>query len=92
MPPELDRVKDLEGRLFSPALLEAFRQAKDGGYSKQEAVYAAANAYMYAVEQVLNDRDQLRSLLSSQLAYLQQHRDATPAEEPNRVDVGVDTN
>lgn len=73
MAPDSEKVKSLEENIFTPALVQAFKVAKDEGNSKEDAVYAAANAYMNLINNLISDSKQVEALFQNQLQFLQEN-------------------
>ena len=71
----METVQELEENLFTPALVQAFKKARESGYAKEDATYAAANAYMNVLVQVLGSVQEASSLIHSQLNYLTENGD-----------------
>lgn len=67
---DLAQVQKLEAEIFTPALQEAVRQARQGGFAKDDTLYAAANAYMNMLVPFLGDRATAANFLQQQLDYL----------------------
>ena len=70
MAPDNEKVKEIVQNIFTPALIEAFKAAKDAGNTKEDAIYAAANAYMNIILHVVGDKREVIALLNNQVKYL----------------------
>lgn len=66
---EQETVREIESKIFSPFLKQGLEQSKEDGYSLNDTLLGAANAYMNMLVQVLG-KDQASRLLQDQLNFL----------------------
>ena len=74
--PNPEIVRTLEAELFTPALQQAFARAKEDGHAKQDALYAAANAYQNMLVPMLGDGETAVVFLQQQLDFLRSQTNA----------------
>ncbi len=67
----METVVKMEEKIFTPAFQKGFQQAKDDGSRKEDALMAAANAYVNMLVSLLGGRKEALGFLKNQVAFLE---------------------
>lgn len=68
---DMETVIKIEEELFTPALQKGFEQAKENGNNKDDALMAAANAYVNMLVSLLGGNKQALGFLKNQVDFLE---------------------
>lgn len=64
-----NNIREVESKIFTPSLQQALNTAKEKGYSFNDSMLGAANAYLNMVVKVLGKEEAIK-LLQGQLEFL----------------------
>jgi hypothetical protein len=71
----METLTKIEEELFTPALQKGFKQAKEAGYRKEDALVAVANAYMNMLLPILGGKEATLAFLKNQVRFLESQKE-----------------